>query len=374
MGANGAAQGRSVIGSIVALTPGSEWSFGNREQQNRKELRVGETMSVTRGAVELHLVDTAVVQLEAPLILQMISLDRARVLKGRATIDVLKGAEGFTVETPEADVIDLGTTFGVDVQDKGTDVVVYQGQVDLVVSDAEQAKAPAGDETRRLQMGQALHVDQDGTLSRIVTVTRTNFSHTEPRRPLIAAVKDNISRSDAWDFYEIVPGGMGEDQPCFVDRPHQWNGVTGEGMPKYLVGADYVKTFCNDKVTKDLHINLTLSEPATVYVLFDKRATPPDWLTQAFELTGDDIGADETDFDVWKRETVGNNGLKIGPGNSIQHDFSIWRKVVRSAGVVSLGPNGAPTRRSDEPLDLNARMAMYGIVATPLTQTEMKSP
>jgi hypothetical protein len=158
---------------------------------------------------------------------------------------------------------------------------------------------------------------------------------------------------------------MGEDQKCYVDRPYEWNGATADGMPGYLVGGDYVKTFCNDKITEDLNIELTLNRAANLYVLFDKRAVPPDWLLHSFEATGDDIGIDETRFDVWKQEPTGKDLLEVGPGNGIERPCSIWRRVVTEAGTVSLGPNGVPIQ-VPKSLDLNAEVVMYGIVAVPI--------
>ena len=79
----------------------------------------------------------------------------------------------------------------------------------------------------------------------------------------------------------------------FVDRPHEWNGLTESGMPSYLVGADYVKSFNDDKVAEDLRITVKTTAPVTLYVLLDLRVYPPAWLTEAFTDTGDQIGIDE---------------------------------------------------------------------------------
>jgi hypothetical protein len=358
----------TALGSITALVPQSKWSVGRPGGNNIASLRQGDTIYLEDGAAELRLVTNTVAVLESPLVMQVLSVDRVRVISGNIKVEVAKGTEGFSVETASAEVIDLGTEFAVNVADGNTDVVVYDGEVDLkltgtdVSNDAERV-------TKRFRAGEAVHVSDDGTLSRIVNVTRTNFALVEQRQPLISAVKDNVARSEIWNFYEIVPGGMGEDQQAYVDRPHEWNGATPEGIPGYLGGGDYVKTFCNDKITKDLHVEVTLSRPAILFVLFDKRAVPPDWLTQSFEATGDDIGIDETIFDVWKQKTYGEDHLEVGPGNGIERRFSIWRKVVTEPGVVSLGPNGAPISETKS-LDLNAKMAMYGIVAIPWEQKE----
>jgi hypothetical protein len=353
-----------VLGRISPLVPDSRWSYGGPGKINPAAVSQGDTISVDRGAVELQFASNTVAVLESPLVMQVMSVDRVRVILGNIKVEVAKGAEGFVVETASAEVIDLGTVFAVNVEDGNTDLVVYDGHVDLKVTGAGDSNN-AERVTKRFRAGEAVHVNDDGTLSRIVNVTHTNFSRTELREPLITEVKDSVVRPETWDFYEIVPGGMAEDQRAYVDRPHEWNGAAPVGMPAYLVGGDYVKTFCNDKITKDLHVQVTLGRPAVLFVLFDKRAVPPEWLTESFEETGDEIGVDETGFDVWKQEPTARNLLAVGPGNSIERRFSIWRKVVTKADTVPLGPNGAPIKAT-EALDLNAKMAMYGIVAVPL--------
>jgi hypothetical protein len=360
-------QDKVILGSLKSLVPLSRWSVGRPGGNNVGSLQQGDTIYLDAGAAELRFTTNTVAVLESPLVMQLVAVDRVRVIRGSIKVAVAKGAEGFSVETASAEVIDLGTEFAVNVEDGDTDVVVFDGEVDLKVAAVGHSR-DAEPVSKRFRAGEAVHVTDDGTLSRIVDVRRSKFDRAGQalRPPVIAEVKDNYVRDDFWSFYEIVPGGMGEDQRCYVDRPHEWNGMNASGMPAYLVGADYVKTFCNDKVTKDLRIDVTLSHAATLYVLFDKRASPPKWLTDAFQPTGDEIGVDEQDFDVWQGVATGPRDLAVGPGNSINRQFSIWRKVVDRPGTVTLGANGLPILVSNEPLDLNAEMAMYGIVAAPL--------
>jgi hypothetical protein len=356
----------SVLGAITALVPQSNWSVGRPGGNNAASLREGDTIYVEQGAAELRLVSNTVAVLESPLVMKVLSVDRVHLIRGNIKVDVAKGAEGFSVETASAEVIDLGTEFAVNANDGNTDVVVYDGEVDLKVAATDDA-LDAERVTKRFRAGEAVHVTDDGTLSRIVDVRRTKFdSGGKSHRPhVIVEVKDNNVRDNFWSFYEIVPAGMDEDARAFVDRRfHEWNGSTSEGMPSYLVGADYVKTFNHDKVTEDLVIDVTLSRPATLYVLLDPRVLPPPWLLESFENTGDFVGLDEApDPD----QTTGGEP-KVGPGNGISRIFRIWKREVRNGGVVSLGPNG---RLADDPQDEpigEIKANMYGIVAVPLAE------
>jgi ferric-dicitrate binding protein FerR (iron transport regulator) len=346
-----------MIGQMKPLVEGSRWSFGHQGKVNHEVISRGDTVSVDRGAVELRFSSDTVAVLEAPLVMQVMSVDRVRVIMGNIKVEVAEGAEGFAVETATAEVIDLGTVFAVNVKDGNTDLVVYDGQVDLKLAGTDAANKEET-VTKRFRAGEAVHVNDDGTLSRIVDVRRTQFDgENESRKPVIAAVKDNYVREDFWSFYEIVPSGMKEDAKAFVDRTHEWNGATLDGIPSYLLGADYVKTFCDDKVTPDLSIELELLRPATVYVFLDDRLTLPEWVLEKFQDTSDEIGIDESFPER-------GHDPKVGPGKGIERTFSIWKRV-SEVGTVYLGPNGNPTAR-EIVRGVDAQLAMYGIAVVPL--------
>jgi FecR protein len=361
---------RAALGHLRALRPDTKWSLGKPGIDDDDQVFSGDTLWLDRGAAELHLANNTVAKLEAPLILQAVSLSRVRILQGRITVDVAKGAEGFTVETASAEVIDLGTTFSVEVGDGNTDVVVFQGSVDLRVPDSVHSDMLASNvPTKRIRTGEAVRVSGDRTLSRIVNVQQTDFSQNEvedgtPNRAVISAVADNINRDDLWSFYEIVPGGMREDARAFVDRRHEWNGIDGTGLPSYLVDGDYVKTFNDDKAAADLHVDVTLSQPAVLYILLDKRVVPPSWLTDSFEDTGDEVGVDE----AWHDPNNFKPGLEdfagVGAGKSIERQHSVWKRVVETGGAVTLGPNGQLPDKTKW-RGTRAGANMYGIVAVP---------
>ena len=357
-----------LVGRMKPLTEGSRWSYGQPGNVNREVVSRGDTISVDRGAVELRFANDTVAVLESPLVMQVISVDRVRVILGNIKVEVAKGAEGFAVETTSAEVIDLGTVFAVNVKDGNTDLVVYDGQVDLKLTGTELSNNEER-VTKRFRAGEAVHVNDDGTLSRIVDVLRTRFDSggEAQRQQVIVAVKDNYVREDFWSFYEIVPAGMDEDARAFADRPfHEWNGYEAEGMPSYLVGGDYVKTFNDDKVTEDLVIDVNLSQPATLYVLLDQRLIPPEWLLQSFENTGDIVGLDEAPYYPDNPDHITAGEPSVGAGQGVNRIFKIWKREVPNGGIVSLGPNG---RRADDPQEGplgKIKANMYGIVAVPL--------
>ena len=310
------------------------------------------------------------VLLEGPADMEFINPMRARLNQGRIKLRITsKKGRGFVVETPHGEIKDLGTEFGIDAsQEANNGVVVFVGAVDLSIPTAKDASGAAP--TERLVQGEGLTFNRRGRLSRIMSIVTgesATFEHGGDMRlqrwnPIIGNVADNIVESNVRKFYEIVSGGMHEDALAYVDRPaHEWNGLDEHGMPNYLIGADYVMTFNDDKIQQNVEISVTLCRPATLYVFLDVRVPPPDWLIRDFRDTGDKIGQDIGPFYAQRYKKFANYERAVGPGKSIDEVFSIWKRVVPKPGIVKLGPNAGVTWES----------GMYGIAAVALPPASM---
>jgi hypothetical protein len=100
------------------------------------EFKVGQALSigalkVRSGSVGLSFAGGALLSVEGPAELMLISSGRARLIQGKASAHVPDGAEGFTIETPGVELVDLGTEFGVSVNAAGeADVHVFTGEVE----------------------------------------------------------------------------------------------------------------------------------------------------------------------------------------------------------------------------------------------------
>lgn len=87
---------------------------------------------MAKGMVRLNYEHGVVLTIEGPADFEIIDKDRAVLKKGQIVAYVPDGAEGFKVTTPNAQVIDLGTEFGLTVDDKGeTQLSVFDGHVEL---------------------------------------------------------------------------------------------------------------------------------------------------------------------------------------------------------------------------------------------------
>jgi hypothetical protein len=117
----------------------------------------GGPLKLTRGLAKLAMDGSGVqVVLEGPADLVVESDGRVRLTRGRLSADVPPAGRGFTVATPAAEVVDLGTAFGVSVDASGrTDAVVFQGRVTLAATsnDAGPAKTLGAGAAARVQPG-----------------------------------------------------------------------------------------------------------------------------------------------------------------------------------------------------------------------------
>lgn len=119
----------AVVTSLAETDPGTNGP-----------LIVGRALSagdyqLAAGRMGLSFADGAQMVVEGPAHLSLLSPSRARLINGKAAAHVPEGARGFTVETPGVEVVDLGTEFGVSVNEAGvSDVHVFRGEVEARAS------------------------------------------------------------------------------------------------------------------------------------------------------------------------------------------------------------------------------------------------
>jgi len=324
---------------------------------------------IESGTTQLKLAKVGSVSLQGPAELEMLTPTRAKLNYGRIRVRVSDPrGYGFVVEMPNGEVTDLGTEFGVDVSNGGNNgLVVFDGAVDLRIPAKNQADSP--DYIERLERGDGVMVHTGGKLERIMAIYTGSFptfgqlsdSVSKSDESLIVDVSDNLRRGETRKFYEIVPRGLQEGVLAYADRSqYQWKAATTEGIPSYLIGADYVKPFNNDKMRKDFHLSVTVSRPTRLFVFFDDRIPAPSWLTTSFQDTGDDIcihlAAPKAAAGSHSDSPSRNEASTAEPDSR----YSIWARDVTESGVVELGANAGASSWT----------AMYGIAAVALDPDE----
>jgi ferric-dicitrate binding protein FerR (iron transport regulator) len=329
----------------VAGAPESAWKPGDR-------LRL-KHLSWVRGRLELRFRSGVMLEVAAPAELLLIDAMQVQVVSGKITADVGEYGKGFVIDTPQARIVDLGTRFGVDASNtEHTDVVVFEGQVELFRKDAS-------DRSALLNAGEAVRLVSHRRTSRIMSVTTVvgagawSTQGVPSADAIITDVIDSMVASDEgakkWpslrNFYQIVPGGLREQALAFADELDQWSDV-----PPSLEGADLVRTFAVDGFNWWMQMNVTVQKPCDFFVLADTRNEVPKWLSAEFTNTGDTITL--------------NRIARVRPGH-VHHrlEFAVWKKTVTQVGAVKLGPpyaNPPADRKSFSP------NRMFGIAARPL--------
>lgn len=108
------------------------------------DMKPGKVLALERGFVEIGFESGANLILEGPARLELLSGKSAKLLYGKMAARVPKSARGFSIVSPQGEVVDLGTEFGMSVAQNGaTEVFVFQGEVKAISKDDLDAKRNA---------------------------------------------------------------------------------------------------------------------------------------------------------------------------------------------------------------------------------------
>lgn len=133
-----------------------------------RQVRSGERLEADSGLMRLEFRNGAVVAIEAPLGLKVVSGNEVNLDRGRLNAWCPESAHGFMVSTATAQATDLGTSFGVSVGEAGrSEFVVLDGLVEVA----------KGKEKIRLGEGAALTADHEQGL-KSVRFDASGFSRT----------------------------------------------------------------------------------------------------------------------------------------------------------------------------------------------------
>jgi hypothetical protein len=140
----------------VAMYARSEslvWESGSGIRNG--QVKRGERLKALAGLLELRLSNGAKVILEGPFDVELRGRMEMKLNLGRVAVNCPPSARGFTVETREGNVVDLGTEFGMRASGDGmTEVHVLTGMVKM---------NPANRKTISLFEGDALKVQKGST-------------------------------------------------------------------------------------------------------------------------------------------------------------------------------------------------------------------
>lgn len=189
------------IAQVVDATDDVRWVGDSAPFDFGLRVGTGERIAVESGLLRLQYFTGATIILHGPASFTPTGPSSGHLAAGKLTGRV-SGSEmtSFRLTTPSADVIDLGTEFGVAVSDTAaTDVCVFDGEVEVNPSVASRRTASP----IRLTMGMSLRMSADGVPDLTSRVDNQQFLRTLPERTVSSMPPNEISLVDA------IIGGVG---------------------------------------------------------------------------------------------------------------------------------------------------------------------
>lgn len=172
------------------------WGEGQIGSHRGAQLPAGHSLHLNEGIVEVTLSSGAVLVIEAPAVVRIDGPNRCSLETGQLVARVPAAAIGFSIATPNCEVVDLGTEFGVDVTGERSGVQVFEGSVALVPGSGPSAPS----QRRVLVAGEAVLVDQSGLVEPAKLTDMQSFRRHIPAAPQWVDVtpefvgKENCSR------------------------------------------------------------------------------------------------------------------------------------------------------------------------------------
>jgi hypothetical protein len=190
------------------------------QHYNDLELKAGK-YRLDQGLVHLQFAGGVMVYVEAPARFDAISDNRVVLHGGRLSANVPPEGIGFTVETPEAEVVDFGTEFSVEVDSGASEVHVFEG---LVRVQPRVKKDGTTGEPVHLRTSQAIKVGGMAEEAVEIELATDRFirNFDEPKRNYARLVKRLSPRA----YYRMPIRDRG-----LVSEPPEYSGIVliGEG-------------------------------------------------------------------------------------------------------------------------------------------------
>ncbi|MGD9633730.1 MAG: hypothetical protein AB7G28_20320 [Pirellulales bacterium] len=147
---------RPAIVAQLTQDHGCQWEAGANQLAVGSLLHAGQLLKLKSGRAMLTFASGAQLVLEGPTTAQLVSSSKVSLHAGRVGAQVPTQAIGFTVATPIAEFVDLGTEFTLALEaDNSSTLQVFDGLVELRLP-AHEARGP---ERLRISEGSAVRFE-----------------------------------------------------------------------------------------------------------------------------------------------------------------------------------------------------------------------
>ncbi len=183
------AQGFAVVGRLYDVN----WKSDNeslRERSPREGDTLGaETLKLVSGTAQIQFFSGAMMTVEGPAEIELRSAWEAACFSGAVRMKVPPAARGFKLQALSSEIIDLGTEFGLLVEDGKSHVEVFDGEI--AVRHAEEAE-------RKIQKGEALGLALEGFSEQ---GNRDAIEFPDPERFVTRAVDETKLDFQRWESH-----------------------------------------------------------------------------------------------------------------------------------------------------------------------------
>lgn len=201
----------SAVATLVSMSDAQWQTPNNSTPTEGMPIQPGTRLTLTAGQATFTTRRGAVATIQAPCTVQFIDHDNAIRLHAGKLVGVCetRSSKGFFVRTPQMDVVDLGTRFGVDASNPTTTQVhVFEGEVEVATRPGEAQTEPM---IQKLVAGQGVK-----SITNSDALTRTAY---DPVR--FDGIGPNV----------IQVFGTGKAL-ALGDQDHNWQVITINGEPQ----------------------------------------------------------------------------------------------------------------------------------------------
>lgn len=124
------AESTSAAVAVLGASNGAEWDAASPEPTVGSPLEPG-ILRLKKGVARIDFFNGARVVITGSTVFELVGQDHAICHSGKLSAEVPPQAHGFVVGTPDGDVRDLGTEFGLEVGAEGAAVHVFNGEVEI---------------------------------------------------------------------------------------------------------------------------------------------------------------------------------------------------------------------------------------------------
>ncbi len=237
--------------ATITATSLAQWGQCSLPTQVDKELTSG-SLELLHGTATLSFRSGAVVTLEAPAEIEIVSEMKAFVRHGRVVADVPESAIGFRLDTPDMEVKDLGTVFAVSV-DRGRG----KSQVDVIDGEVEIYHQASQDRKLLLEKQRATTTGDSGSVNYSsfseITFSQESADEKEPKQLVISTADGNGGHASIINTHA--------DTHLYPNLLQAKHSIDGRYSRKF-----YLKFDLSNLPTKDFHkVGLKLSQVRSPY-------------------------------------------------------------------------------------------------------------